>query len=822
MFSTAAARRAIIRSIFFALLTLVMVLLLGHRFGLVPPLGPLLNPGRGVWKRSTPLYEKNVSDTTIEATGLKEPVQIVVDHDQIKHLFAKNDHDLYFAQGYVLASERLWEMDFLSRTASGRLSEVMGERTVEIDTYFRRMGLPAAAQLSAEEFDKDPLTKMALSAYVEGVNAYIATLSPGKWPLEYRLLGHEPEPWSALKAAHLVKFMAWNLAGYSHDLQLSRSASQISGSEFDELFPLALDVPEPIIPRGTKWKIESKAPPAPLTRFQPDLTRFKSLPTPDPSNGSNNWAVTGKKSTTGLPILSNDIHLNLYLPSLWYEMQLVSPSQNVYGIALPGAPGVVLGFNAKLAWGVTNAGADVLDWYQLRFRDEKKSEYLFNGQWRPVIAREETIKVRGRPDVILVQRQTHFGPIVYGEDEDPLAKMPIPVGAAMRWAALDASNELRAFLQLNRAATVDQCRDAIEAIVTPAQNFLCVDNRGQTGIFHMGHFPVRWKGQGRLILDGSTSADEWTGWIARNEVPMIRNPERGFLSSANQIATDEAYPYYLGWPFEEPYRAMRINELLRAKNKFSPEDLVAMQGDVLSVAARSLKTSLVLAVDRTKLDEREVEALKLVESWDARYTEDSSAAPLFDEWMNTAYAKMWEGRFPDRINYMRPPLQVTIELMVKAPLSKWFDDPKTEAKETFSDLALSSFKASLKTVEEISGTTDFAKWKWGRVRPTFAQHIGRLPGFGETISAPGSEYAIFANKGNHGPVWKVVVAVGPKPRAWGIYPGGQSGDPLSSHYDDFLDSWRTNSLKEIRYLEKATSDDGRRKMIVHLAPGGSK
>lgn len=819
MFSTAASRRALLRSIFFALVALILVVVLGRRFGIVPPVGPLLSPGQGVWARNQPLYEKSKSRHSLAVSGLREPVEIVVDRDQIKHLFAKNDHDLYFTQGYVLASERLWEMDFLSRTAAGRLSEIMGERTLEIDKYFRRMGLSRAAEGSAEEFEKDPTTRAALEAYVAGVNAYVATLDPHEYPLEYRLLGHAPEPWTALRAAQLLKFMAWNLSGHSHDLRLSRSAAQLSGTEFDELFPLGLETPEPIIPRGTKWSFKATAPSAPLTRFQADLTRFKPLPTPDPSNGSNNWAVTGKKSTTGLPILSNDIHLNLYLPSLWYEMQLVSPTQNVYGIALPGAPGVILGFNSKLAWGVTNAGVDVLDWYQLRFRDEKKSEYLFNGQWRPVIAREEIIKVRGRDDVTLVQRQTHFGPIVYGEDEDPLGTMPVPVGAAMRWVALEPSNELKTFLMLNRASTVDQCREAIEHFVTPAQNFLCVDNRGQTGIFQMGRFPLRWKGQGRMILDGSNPTDEWAGWIPRNENPMIRNPERGYLSSANQAPTDAAYPHYLGWPFDEPYRGMRINEMLKSKAKLSPEDLIAMQGDLLLIPARDVKTVLVGSLDRSKLDERQAAAVAAVEKWDSRFTEDSSAAPLFDAWLKRTIEKTWLPRFPDVVNYMRPPLSVSLELIAKNPTSKWFDDPKTTEVETLREVAHAGLEMAIEDVSKKTGTTEPSKWTWARYRPTHAQHIGRLPGFGNVFPAPGHEFSVFANKGIHGPVWKLVVAVGSKPKAWAIYPGGQSGDPLSPHYDDFLESWRTNSLKEVRFLESASAQNDRAKMTIELTPG---
>ncbi len=399
----------------------------------------------------------------------------------------------------------------------------------------------------------------------------------------------------------------------------------------------------------------------------------------------------------------------------------------------------------------------------------------------------------------------------------------VPVGAAMRWAALDPSNELRSFLLLNKASTVEECRTAIDAFVTPAQNFLCVDNRGQTGIFQMGRFPVRWRGQGRMILDGSSAADEWAGWIPGEQNPMIRNPERGFLSSANQAPADRAYPHYLGWPFEEPFRSSRINELLRAKQKFSPQDLIAMQGDTLLIPARDTKKLFVAAIDRSTLNESEAAALKLVEQWDSKFTEESGAGALFNAWLNRTSQIMWMSRFPDPVNYLRPSLQVTLDLIVREPQSKWFDDPKTEKKESFADVARRGFKTALSDMNDVTGTSDSSKWKWGEVRPTRVDHIGRLPGFGNSFSAPGHEFAIFANKGGHGPVWKVVVAVGPKPKAWSIYPGGQSGDPLSPHYDDFLEPWRKNELKEVRFLEKSTSDDDRKKMTLTLAPkGGSK
>ncbi|MEK7358317.1 MAG: penicillin acylase family protein, partial [Bdellovibrionota bacterium] len=380
----------------------------------------------------------------------------------------------------------------------------------------------------------------------------------------------------------------------------------------------------------------------------------------------------------------------------------------------------------------------------------------------------------------------------------------------------------KSFLMLNRAKTVDDCREAIDSFVTPAQNFLCVDNRGQTGIFQMGRFPIRWKGQGRMILDGSTAIDEWAGWIPREENPMIRNPERGFLSSANQAPADKAYPHYLGWPFDEPFRGMRINELLKGKTKLSPQDLIAIQGDTVMIPARELRPVFLAALDKSNLASREAEAVKLLESWDGAFTEESAAAVIFETWLQAAVEDLWKERFPDKVNYLRPPLQVTMELMIQSPESKWFDSSTTPVKETFKDLVRGTLTPALDEIERETGSSDPDSWAWGRWRPTHAQHIGRLPGFDSVFKAPGHEFAIFANKGNHGPVWKLVVAVGPKPKAWAIYPGGQSGDPLSPHYDDFLDSWRRNDLKEIRYLDSASAENDRKKMTLILSAEGAK
>ena len=806
--------KASLKALISGVLAVGVTFTLAHRFGLVPPIGVLLNPFTGTWKRVPGTLESGHG--TLKIKGLEKPVQIVVDHDQVKHIFAESDHDLYLAQGYVVASERLWQMEFLYRTASGRLSEAMGSKTLDYDIFFTRIGLPAAAEASATLMLNDPISGPALRAYSQGVNDYIDSLKPETLPFEYKLLGLSPMAWQPKMAASLLKLMAWNLSGGSSELPLSRSRYVLGRAGFDELFPIDLKVPEPIIPTSSKQTVRSVVPSAPKEIFEPSLISLQPMPTPHPANGSNNWAVTGKKSTTGLPILSNDIHLSLSLPALWYEMQLGSPTQNVYGIALPGAPGIILGFNKSIAWGATNGADDVMDWYQLRFRDEKHSEYLFGKVWHPVISREVKIQVRGEEPHVLTLSETHFGPIVYDKSETPLSTT-IGKGLALRWLALSESNELKNFLLMNRAGDVTEYRNALEGYQTPAMNFLCADNKGQIALWQYGLFPLRWKGQGRLVGDGSKSIYDWKGFLGSDEVPTVKNPARGFISSSNQPPFDVgASPFYLGWPFESPYRAIRINELLRAKAKFTPEDFITMQRDTLAVSTRQLIPLLRSALKNISLDERETRALARLDDWDFRYEEDSNAAPLAYSWYKETETGLWSRLLPDRKMFWYPSLPKTIEILSDEN-SHWYDNPATEKIETRADVVREALDRAITDVEFKTGTKDPASWKWSAYRPTELGHTSKIPGLGrDALPAAGMEHAIFANSGTHGPVWKMVVAVGPQPRAWGVYPGGQSGDPFSAHYDDFLAAWRKGEMKELEFMSSVDAPNSRKLGSVRL------
>jgi penicillin amidase len=783
------------------------VALLDRPFGSAPPLGRFFSPIAGAWAgRGRDLWGKS---GRLAIPGLKGSVAVRVDREGVKRLFAESDDDLYFAQGFVVASDRLWQMDFIYRLAAGRLAEVMGPRALAYDKLFRRFGLPQAAEESAEMMLQDSATKGPLTAYASGVNAYIATLEPASYPLEYKLLNYAPEKWSPRHAAYIMKFMAYNLAAHSGDLPLTRSQGRVSQEDFDDLFPLNMPVPEPIAPKGTKWGFGSLAPDPPR-EFRANIGALEPLPAPNPANGSNNWAVAGKKSVTGRPILSNDIHLEYSLPSLWYEIQLSSPTQNVYGASLPGAPGIVLGFNQRLAWATTNGGDDVLDWYELRFRDEKRSEYFHEGEWRPVVKSEATIKVKGQDPVTLSLRRTHFGPIVYDEAEAPAAAW-IPRGLAMRWAPLEASNEVRAFLALNRAGSIEACHEALAHFNWPAQNFLCADKKS-IGLWHAGLFPIRWRGQGRTVSDGSSRDFDWFGWVPRDQIPSSVNPERGFLSSANQAPAELSYPHYLGWPFEEPYRGRRINQALRGKEKLAPEDLIALQGDVESALARDALPALMEALPGANgMSERQREIAQALAKWNQRFEAESIGASIFGAWWENFEDAVWSEKFPDRALFSYPPAWRTVALL-SDPKSRHFDQLSTPERETLRDRAWSSFQKTERDLALRLGDR-VGDWSLANARPTSIPHAGHIPGLGrEKMAVGGGRFSVFANTGWHGPVWKLVVALGGTdpgvegaPRAWAIYPGGQSGDPASPQYDEFIDRWARNELREVRFLASASA-----------------
>lgn len=755
-----------------------------------PAFGYFLNPFSGFWQNAEPLTQTYPEITDIE--GFEGKASVVYDDRLVPHIFADNDKDLAFMQGYVTAQHRLWQMEFQTHAIGGRLTEIIGERALEMDKETRRMGLPQGAKKTVEKWKKSA-SWPNLEAYVNGVNAYISSLQPKDYPLEYKLLGYKPEMWTPLKTALFVKAMANTLARHDYDIETTNMLEVLGRETFDFLYPEWFPGQDPIIPKGTKWDFQ------PVNINTNPLTNSGSLSynaldkQPD-YLGSNNWAVSGTKTSSGNPILCGDPHLKIHLPAIWYEMQLSTPDYNVYGVTLPGIPNVIIGFNDNIAWTQTNVGRDVLDWYEIEWKDDKRLEYKYDGEYRKVKLVVEEYKIRDGKSIFDTIRYTHHGPIVF--DDTTKAKG----GKAMRWLAHDPplGDELGVFWKLPKADNYQEFVFAIKDYHCPAQNYCFAGRNGDIGLWCQGNYPLKSQEQGRFILDGTTSATEWKGFIPQEHNPHIYNPSRGFVASANQHSTDPTYPYYYGGKFAD-YRGRYINSRLVEMDSINRKDLMNLQTDNYSLFAAEELPLLLTQVDSTKLSKSELALLEDLKKWDFRYEKDRTTPTVFNAWHEAFYNLLWDEvlKYKAEFPIKTPELWRTVALMRDMPNSPYFDIVGTTKEETFADLALMAFQRAVKDLGEDIPT-------WRDAKSTNILHLtGKsLLTFGHAnIDVGGNKYAPNAITNETGPSWRMVVELGKTPKAYGVYPGGQSGNPGSQYYDNFIEYWKTDQYYELSFMK---------------------
>lgn len=612
-----------------------------------PRLGYFLSPQQGFWQNAEPV---NVSfDGEIKGSGLKGKVDVYMDDRLVPHIYAENDLDAYYTQGYLHAKFRLWQMEFQTYVAAGRLSEIVGEGRLNTDRFFRRLGMVYGAEQTAKNLETHPEIKTTIEAYAAGVNAYIKSLKPEQIPFEYKLLDYKPEEWTPFKTYLFLMFMSYDLSahGTTTDLQMTNARNYFGYKDFEQLYPAIQDSLDPIIPKGTVYAKPGFIPKRPAGADSVYLGHTHGATTitppemPDKNNGSNNWAVSGSKTKSGHPILCNDPHLGLNLPSLWYEVQITTPEYNTYGASFPGAPSVIIGFNDSIAWGVTNAERDVIDYYDLKFRDTTLQEYWYNGAWKKATTRKETIKVKGKPDLVENIAMTEFGPVMY----DNSFKNASTEGKylAIHWTAHEGGTGPETFYGLNRARNYEDYLAAINNWKCPGQNFAFASVSGDIAIKQQGRFIARWKRQGDFILPGTDSSYRWQGTIATEENPMIKNPDRGFVSSANQMPVDSTYPYYLGAATNFPlYRGIIINKKLSVMNDITPQDMQRLQTDNYNVFAEMARPVLLKYIDETKLTGGEKKYVDLLKNWNLRNDITEKGATVFKCMWDSIEKQMWQ------------------------------------------------------------------------------------------------------------------------------------------------------------------------------------
>ena len=767
-------------ALFVVLLTITATTLLNTRIGSVPPLGKLLDPLQGMWQNAE--TEAVRLPTSPKLPGLKEAVTIHFDQQLIPHITAKNDLDLHFAQGYVTALHRLWQMDFQTYAVAGRMAEIVGPKALHFDRLQRRKGNLYAANNILAQIKKDRKVHDLVQAYVAGINAYIQTLAYKDLPIEYKLLAYRPEPWTPLKVALMMVLMIDDMCGDEESAVHTNALQLLGKAKFDFLFPTYLDQAEPVIPKNTPWNFKPIAIQTPPLRIPQQLKRPAASPPRNRPSGSNNWAVASKKTATGTPYLANDPHLIMQLPAIWYGMHLQSPTVNVFGGTIPGLPGVIVGFNETVAWGITNAARDVKDWYAIDFKDETREEYYYDDLLLKTQLVTEEIKVRGHDSFYDKVLYTHFGPIVYDAD------FPGEQGEgawAMKWLGHHPGQEILTFYLLNRAKGVPDFEQALAQYYTPGLNFAFATVNDDIAMHVAGKFPARWKDQGRFVMPGNTAAYAWQGFIPQAHNPKILNPTQGYVSSANQRSTDQHYPYYYHHSYDEFYRNRRINQVLDKLQAVDEQAMMQLQNDNYNLAAQENLPFLLGHVATEQLDETAQAAYQLLVDWDFCNEVDQQAPAVFHAWQAQLTSRLWQPLYDKACP--TPCFYRTMAILKHHP-----DSPHLDLGEhaTVGALVQAAFVAAVQALEAWQ-TAHQKPYRWGDYRRVFIEHLGRIPSFGLAhLQVGGGKDILNANADNRGASLRLIVQLQKeKPQGWFIYPGGQSGNPGSPYYTNFIGTW---------------------------------
>ena len=784
----------------------------GH--GSLPATGPLFDPVKGFMAQAEGTRPP-VPDQ-IDLDGTDGPVHIYYDERLVPHIFAESEQDLYFAQGYVTAGLRLWQMEMTSLASSGRLSEKLGERFISYDRFQRRIGMVENARHAMASLPDDDPSKLAIQAYARGVNAWISGLSYKDYPLEYKLMGFEPSEWTELNTYLLLQYMSNTLTGYDDDAAFTNLKQVLGKDLYDLMYPERWAISDPIIPAGTSWSNPGpSAPDNPVSSAE--ISLYEEMPFQrsgeDQSGiGSNNWALSGSMTNTGKPILCNDPHLPLNLPSLWFEVQLVAPGMNVYGVSLPGSPCVIIGFNESVAWGVTNAGWDVRDWYRITTSPEHPGKYAYEGGWEDLLMRVETIHVKGGEDVLDTVWSSHHGPMVYLDLDSAHQSWN---DLAMHWSAAEGGGELRTFYQLNKAGNAEDYRKALEWFACPAQNIVFASDQDDIAITVTGKLPLKYQGQGRNILDGSKASDDWKGFIGFADNPWILNPDRGFVSSANQHPTDTLYPYYYtGFDFEY-FRNHRINELLRSLDQAGVDDMMAIQQDVYNSNAAEALPVMLQSVSKDDLTKADGFWLDKLKDWDYMNDPESELPTLFEIWWKTFSNLLWdEVADRDNIDLTMPKPPVTIAALQWPDDMPIFDNrstPETETRTIILQHALQKAVAEMDSLEALGNDAT----AWYKYKGTTVLHMAQLLPFSRPdVFVGGNRGIVNATTHTNGPSWRMIVSLGDTPSAKAVYPGGQSGNPGSRYYDNFIDDWAAGKYYDLQYFRSA--EEASAHAMLHL------
>ncbi len=769
--------------------------------------------------------------------GLHEPVKIVTDRYGVPHIYAQNEDDLYFAQGYIHAQERLWQMEVNRRLASGRLSELFGSLALETDRFCRRLGMHRAAAAAAEQLS--PHNRRVLDAYANGVNTYIET-NEHKLPVEFTLLRTKPAPWQPIDTLQWAKLQGWSLSGnWESELIRAKLVAKL-GPERAAKLEAGYDPNHTLIlPPGTSYQGINLG-------LLEEYANIKELSGFGLSGGSNNWVVDGTLTQSGKPILCNDPHLGQAAPSIWFECHLVAGDINVIGASFPGSPGVIIGHNQYIAWGVTNAVSDVQDLYMEKLNPANPHQYEFQGRWEEAQVFSEEIIVKGQDKPVIEEvLVTRHGPIITQLPQSSNGSTtPAEPPLSLRWTGLEQTRIISAAQNLNRATNWHEFRDALRDWDNPPQNFVYADIEGNIGYIMAGDIPIRAQGQALLPSPGWTGEHEWTGTIPFDELPQAYNPEQHMFVTANNRVVSDSYPYYISHEWLNGYRAQRIRDLLNAKETLTVEDMASIQADQYSLPASEIVPHMLAIPASTPLKQA---AHDILRTWDFVLSPTSIPALLYTTFLRKLQQLTFDTVFGDDkelassyfgvgatfIPALNGYASRSIPLLIRMLQEKddtWFSSSvMTNGPTSWSDALERALDATIEDLRARLGG-NILRWQYGALHQmTYSHPLGAVKALERFFNRgpfPFGGDSDTVSMGNSSPAKPEEVIVVPSYRqivdldnlanSCSIHAPGQSGHPASKHYDDFIPFWRENRHHPMLYDDATIETEA--EGTLHFSP----
>jgi len=750
-------------------------------------------------------------DGKLRLDGLQSPVEVLRDRWGVPHIYAENEHDLLFAQGFVHAQDRLWQMEVNRRSTAGRLAEVLGKDAVGIDRRMRSLTMRRVAEREVDLLDTE--MRDLLEAYAAGVNVFIAR---GKLPIEFTVLGYKPEPWVVADSLSWIKMMGLSLcADYRSEIKRARLLDRLGEERFRALYPPYLETWPRIVPPGEPYSVIAEGLPE---RQHP--APAGSLPSAMGGLGSNNWVVSGKRTTTGMPILANDMHLGMTVPAIWYENHLIGGDLHVTGVTFPGIPGVVSGHNGHVTWGFTDGVPDVQDLYieHLRRGDDGHVQVEYNDSWVEATVLHEAIDVKDGETVYEDVVVTRHGPII--NDARPELADMAPM--ALRWTSLEPDGMVRCLLQMSHARTCDELRDALRGWTSPVQNVVYADTEGNIGYSFPGKVPIRAKGDGTLPVPGWTDAYEWTGYIPYEHLPHLMNPSQGYVASANNAVVDDGYPYDLAVRPSMGNRAQRIVELIEGQARIDIAYIQQMHVDVVSTLARTVAE----AVGQLDVDDPALATIvDKLRAWDGALHVESQEALIYE----ILIRQMASLVLAETLDDPHPHSSTAWQYLEHAlSTGEGFDLGNGETRDDVLRLALA------KTVEHLQDELgpDMDSWTWGSIhRMVYGHPLGQNPLMAEVFNrgpypVPGDGHTVWAafqgdlaNPSIGGPPYRMIVDLGDVRNSISRLTPGQSGHPGSPHYDDQHADWLAGTYHPMLYAREDVEREAVHRLLLDAKSG---